>query len=511
MKLEYKGKEPVVLVDQDSLLYLRAVLLSNENVSVILDFERSANTYKLKSFKIPKQATSDSYAIIDESELSNLPKLPGMCVSRKLEAINKKHEKLIEATFNSVKEYVVLAISKNGKATANVFFNNLMFIDVEVVVSKNIPKDIIEKANKDVNSANRSWTYKDGYDPHSPFFYVEEPIILKNKIDWRKLLENGVTQSSFISVCQLTKDDLYAWLVQQFKSHYGKDMVAKDGYIFCKGNSPVCLSAHIDTVFKKPPHEIIVNEKNQISSLQGLGGDDRCGIIGTLYLMGQMDANGQKPSIFLSTDEEKGGSTTKVGSKDCKDLVENVRFIIALDRRGSNDSVYYDCGNEEFKKWIDSFGFVEAKGIKTDICTLCSDWDVTGVNLSVGYYGEHTTSEYVVIEELQATLAKCINIINKADPDKHFKFEKKEYRYTYQHNENSYFDRWCMFFPGDQVFTKTFGCVGYESPNWNSEKVDVKAYSEFRVIEVKNSFCRVVYNGKTIWIPQSSLLLDYQC
>ena len=127
-----------------------------------------------------------------------------------------------------------------------------------------------------------------------------------------------------------------------------------------------------------------------------------------------MEKKKQKPYIFLSTDEEVGGSTTKIGAKDCKDLAKGINFILALDRQGSVDSVYYQCDNKEFKKWIDDHGFTEAQGTRTDICTLCDEWDVAGVNFSVGYYSNHTERETVHLDELYVTLEKCMYIICKA-------------------------------------------------------------------------------------------------
>lgn len=313
--------------------------------------------------------------------------------------------------------------------------------------------------------------------------------------------------TGFIRLCQPNKDDLYHWLESELKAVYGDNMVAKNGYIFCKGNnSPVGLSAHIDTVFKQSP--ITINENDGIiSSPQGIGGDDRCGIYGVLDILTYMQKKGQLPFIFLSTDEEVGGATTKRMANDCAKMVDGLQFILALDRAGSVDSVYYECDNRDFKTWIDSFGFKEAKGTRTDICTLCDVWDVAGVNFSVGYYKNHTKDEYVILDQLKATLEKCHKIVDAADPKQRFPFcRTTTFHGGYYRGSNFLAE---MFIKGDKVFTKQYETRGYTNPRVSGGGVvTIPPYTSLEVLDVDGSFCKVTYNNITAWVSSYNLLMD---
>ena len=235
----------------------------------------------------------------------------------------------------------------------------------------------------------------------------------------------------FKLICNISKDSLYDWLTKEMTKYYGeKNVVCVNGYLFCVGNINMMLCAHIDTVHKELPSEIwqktVDSEKNLdkkqvLWSPQGIGGDDRCGVYAILSILKEL-GEGVKPYLFFSTDEETGGSTTKKAAKEIQELIYDINFLIELDRQGTEDSVYYKCGNKDFKKWIDSFGFVEAQGTFTDICTLCSTWKVAGVNLSIGYEKQHTKDEVVYPVALMKTVKKVINIINDTKKELYFPY-----------------------------------------------------------------------------------------
>ena len=83
-----------------------------------------------------------------------------------------------------------------------------------------------------------------------------------------------------------------------------------------------------------------------------------------------------------------------------------LKYLIQIDRRGRNDAVFYDCPNERFKKYICGFGFKEEQGIYSDISFLCPGWDIAGVNVSAGYFYEHTNKEILNLEYLNETINK---------------------------------------------------------------------------------------------------------
>ena len=60
----------------------------------------------------------------------------------------------------------------------------------------------------------------------------------------------------------------------------------------------------MDTVFYNQPSEIYYDQRKAIMwSPDGLGADDRAGIFAIIQII----ADGYRPSIILTTDEERGG------------------------------------------------------------------------------------------------------------------------------------------------------------------------------------------------------------
>lgn len=307
----------------------------------------------------------------------------------------------------------------------------------------------------------------------------------------------------FKMICQASCDDLREWLAKELTAYYGAgSVIANEDYIFCIGNCGTGLCAHLDTVHKEQPETFIYNaQDNTMSSPQGIGGDDRCGVYAILRILYELKEKNVKPFLFFSTDEETGGSTTKKAAKEVKSRAFGINYLIELDRQGSKDSVYYKCDNKEFKKWIDSFGFVEANGSFTDICTLCKEWDLAGVNFSVGYTKNHTLAEIVNFNDLEATIQKTIRIIENSKPDEMFLFcEKKETTTRYYGNTSFYR-------VGDTIETTidTIGFVVGKERSFVEEYVEIDAYSIFKIIEVNLDEVCVNYNGKNVWINREDV------
>lgn len=198
-----------------------------------------------------------------------------------------------------------------------------------------------------------------------------------------------------ITLCKMSQEE-----VKQTVSSL-PNAIDGDGYVYIKGDIPILLTAHMDTVHKERVKR--VTQKNGILwSPQGIGGDDRCGIYIILKILGM----GYKPYVLFCEDEEKGGigSSKFCRSKYIHDLKE-LKYFIGLDRRGQDDAVYYDCGNYDFKRFIETeTEYKENWGSFTDICNLSDKTDVASVNLSVGYYREHTIEEYINLKDMEYTL-----------------------------------------------------------------------------------------------------------
>lgn len=207
------------------------------------------------------------------------------------------------------------------------------------------------------------------------------------------------------------------FLKQALLKYYTEDdLIASDDYIVAKGNIPIAVAAHMDTVWETSVgHEVFYDKKkNVMVNLRGGGYDDRVGCFMILKLL----EFGYRPHVIFCADEEIGSlgaeklvrTFTKFPFGDCN-------FIIMLDRRGINDCVFYDCENEEFEKYCEDFGFKTAWGSFTDICTLCPAWGMAGVNFSVGYVDEHTPNEKLYVGVMFETLRKVEQILSQPAED----------------------------------------------------------------------------------------------
>lgn len=213
-------------------------------------------------------------------------------------------------------------------------------------------------------------------------------------------------------LCKMKQETLKRTLYRYLKNNYS-NVTKTNSYIIAEGNIPICLVAHMDTVFKTCPEEIYYDENKKVMwSPQGLGADDRAGI----YAIVKIIEDGYRPSIIFTADEEKGGLGARALVKDypeCPFL--NLKAIIELDRQGKNDCVFYECDNEDFTAYIKSFGFEPEWGSFSDISFIAPDWGVAAVNLSVGYFDEHSYVERLFCEYLDDTIQKVKKILDKAE------------------------------------------------------------------------------------------------
>lgn len=196
------------------------------------------------------------------------------------------------------------------------------------------------------------------------------------------------------------------------RENYGYNkVVANNKFIIAFGDEPVALVAHMDTVHKTRVKELYYDkDKNVMWSPQGIGADDRAGI----YSIIEIIRNKVKPTIILTTDEEIGGA----GAYSLINMFEkapcDIKYLIELDRRGSEDCVFYDCDNLEFEDYINTFGFKTAWGSFSDISIICPVWGIAGVNLSIGYYDEHSLIERLDVTQMFETTEKVVKLIKDA-------------------------------------------------------------------------------------------------
>lgn len=261
--------------------------------------------------------------------------------------------------------------------------------------------------------------------------------------------KNKTINPRFVELCKFGKDDLKAYLASELSKYY-KNVISNDGFLFVKGTDKVCLTAHMDTTrtveygkreLVKDIYEYEEDGKHVIHSPQGIGGDDRCGVYMILKIL---EETNYRPYIIFCEDEEIGcvGSGKFAKSKFVDDL-KAVRFIVQLDRRGSNDAVFYSDTNEEFHRWIeDTTGYEEAIGSCSDISTICPACGIAGVNLSCGYYNEHHDYETVKLEEMERTYQTAVKLIEEGNKlEESFEYKERVYNFhSYNRSVYGYYD-----------------------------------------------------------------------
>jgi hypothetical protein len=238
----------------------------------------------------------------------------------------------------------------------------------------------------------------------------------------------------FEQLVSLNQTQLHKLMGDFLKKKYDQVKITKD-YIYAVGDIPIALVAHLDTVFKFPVSQMYYDPKKNVAfSPDGLGADDRAGVFAILQIL----KTDLRPSIIFTTDEEQGGLGASALTFDHpKCPIPNLKYLIELDRHGSMDAVFYDCITADFIDYVEQFGFIEAKGSFSDISFLMSEWNICGVNLSIGYEDEHTYAETLNFNFLFNTVKKVEKMLQEKNiPD--FKFEEKPYVFSPSKNANAW-------------------------------------------------------------------------
>lgn len=250
------------------------------------------------------------------------------------------------------------------------------------------------------------------------------------------LFYNGIKKNKeFEKLCRMSQKALKSYLVKEL------NMVQGDGYAFHEGTFPVLLTAHMDTVHAHLPGKIqyVKNGwQTKVSSPNGIGGDDRCGVYMILHILKEIDC-----SVLFCEDEETGSHGAKkfIQTDLCKSLKGKFKYIIELDRANSNDAVYYDDDNKDFHNFIEEEFWHYSWGTWSDICTLSPALEISSVNLSCGYYHQHTNQEYVVLEEMERNIKEVVKLLKRTDISAEpFKFVERQKYYTSSYGKLGYYD-----------------------------------------------------------------------
>lgn len=225
---------------------------------------------------------------------------------------------------------------------------------------------------------------------------------------------------NFTALCRMSQHELKSYM-EAYLEEYGYEPINEDGFLYAKGDIPVLLIAHMDTVHKMSCTEI-KEVDGKISSPQGIGGDDRCGAFIIAEIIKELQC-----SVLLCEEEEVGciGARKFRNTEYINDL--DVNYMVEFDRKGNKDAVFYRCDNPEFTEFVTSTtGFEKAYGSYSDISVVAPAAGIAAVNLSSGYYNAHTTDEYVIYKEMLNTIdaAKKL-ILTESEP-----FEYIEQKYV---------------------------------------------------------------------------------
>ena len=218
---------------------------------------------------------------------------------------------------------------------------------------------------------------------------------------------------NFEDILRMTQKELKKALAVELKRLRYKP-ISKDGFIYAEGKIPIMLIAHLDTVHKNIVKTICYSPNGRIiMSPDGIGGDDRCGVYMILQIIKK-----QRCHVLFCEDEEIGGiGATKFATSGIK---PNIDYMIELDRRGNNDAVFYECDNRDFTEYIKSFGFMEEFGSFSDISVIAPELGVAAVNISAGFFNEHTKHEYIDTQVMRDNIKRVTKIVTS---NKSRKFE----------------------------------------------------------------------------------------
>lgn len=227
----------------------------------------------------------------------------------------------------------------------------------------------------------------------------------------------------FEKICRMSQKSLKNYVKQKLQVTHGKAIV-EDGFVYAQGKFPVLLVAHMDTVHKNLPSLIVYDDADDIiSSPQGIGGDDRCGVYMIFEILKRFNC-----SVLFTEDEEIGGIGADKFAKS--DLLEELDFnyIIEFDRANANDAVFYECANDEFEAFITLDFYKTAYGTYSDICEVAPALGCAAVNLACGYYKAHTKDEYVVLSEMEASIQAACAILERTTESDKFEYVEDEER-----------------------------------------------------------------------------------
>ena len=192
-----------------------------------------------------------------------------------------------------------------------------------------------------------------------------------------------------------------------------------------EGDNRILLNAHMDTVGSAAPDIIVEHQKKKGTVLrstnnQVIGGDDKCGVFAVLKTINNK-AIDIPLSGLLTVSEETGCNGARHAMEYHSNKFKNIVFNITVDRNGNTDIItqnsdYKLCSDVMDKmlgEWGIEFGLKTTSGSISDVSEIVSTLNINGINLFAGYYNAHSGKEYVIMEQLQRSLAFIQHILPK--------------------------------------------------------------------------------------------------
>jgi hypothetical protein len=224
--------------------------------------------------------------------------------------------------------------------------------------------------------------------------------------------------NELIRILRLPTKKLFKELKKRSYAVCGKHYI-----LWYRGEGLPCLVAHIDHVYEEKnwSKRPILHNEEYLWSPMGIAGDDRAGVYACMQLFTELEVN-----VLFTDLEERGGVGASEACGESK--LASVPYFVGIDRRNTKEAVFYNEEESlvpEFVRVVKKF-FKIAQGTFSDIAILGQHFNIASVNLSAGFYNEHSkSSEYIHIPSLQYTIETVPKLIKKLG-DK--RYELPEYR-----------------------------------------------------------------------------------
>ncbi len=193
----------------------------------------------------------------------------------------------------------------------------------------------------------------------------------------------------------------------------------------------------------------------------GIGGDDKCGVFLALELLRTLSH--VKVGLFVS--EETGCH----GSKECDvEFLKDVGYAIQFDAPGNHLVTEVCSGVRLFESKGDFISriipvFENYMGVSpylqshpyTDVSQIKIKGDFSCINFSCGYYNMHTSSEFVVVKDVEDSFNLALRVVEKLGNEK--------YEYTYVRPTNNYYGQGTLF---TNFEDEEYDDMEYKSLDW---------------------------------------------